>query len=77
MSRRTLPFNAIIERDGAGYTALCPELDVASQGATVEEARANLIEAVELLLLETAEPAEIESRLHREVFVTRVEVAAG
>ena len=76
MSRRTLPFNAIIERDGAGYTALCPELDVASQGATVEEARANLIEAIELLL-ETAEPAEIESRLHREGFVTRLEVAAG
>ncbi len=76
MSRRTLPFNAIIERDGAGYTALCPELDVASQGATVEEARANLIEAIGLLL-ETAEPAEIESRLHREVFVTRLEVAVG
>ena len=73
---RTLPFNAIIERDGVGYTALCPELDVASQGATVEEARANLIEAIELLL-ETAEPAEIESRLHREVFVTRLEVAVG
>jgi len=73
---RTLPFNAIIERDEVGYTALCPELDVASQGATVEEARTNLIEAIELLL-ETAEPAEIESRLHREVFVTRLEVAVG
>ncbi len=76
MSRRTLPFLAIIERDGAGYTALCPELDVASQGASVEEARANLIEAIELLL-ETAEPAEIESQLHREVFLTRLEVAVG
>lgn len=73
---RTLPFNAIIERDAEGYTAHCPELDVASQGSTVEEARANLIEAIELLL-ETAEPGEIESRLQREVFVTRLEVAIG
>ena len=69
-------FTAIIEREGDGYAALCPELDVASQGDSVEEARANLMEAVELLL-ESADPAEIESRLHREVFVTRLEVAFG
>jgi hypothetical protein len=30
---------AIIEREGDGYVALCPELDVASQGETVEDAR--------------------------------------
>lgn len=73
---RTFPFTAIIEREGDEYVGLCPELDVASQGATVEEARANLIEAVELLL-ETADPAELEARLHREVFVTRLEVGVG
>ena len=39
---------AIIEREGDGYVALCPELDIASQGDTVEEARRNLEEALEL-----------------------------
>lgn len=33
---------AIIEREGVGYVSLCPELDIASQGATIEQARANL-----------------------------------
>jgi predicted RNase H-like HicB family nuclease len=73
---RTMPFTAIIEREGDGYVALCPELDVASQGGSVEEARANLTEAVSLFL-ESAEPGEIEGRLHREVFVTRLEVGLG
>lgn len=50
---------AIIEREGDGYVSLCPELDVASQGDTIEDARTNLQEAVELFL-ETAEPSEVE-----------------
>ena len=49
---------AIIEREGDGYVALCPEVDAASQGDSVEEARANLIEALELFF-ETALPAEL------------------
>jgi predicted RNase H-like HicB family nuclease len=67
---------AIIEREGDGYVSLCPELDIASQGASVEEARANLTEALELFF-ETADAAEIKARLHDEVFVTRVDVAVG
>jgi predicted RNase H-like HicB family nuclease len=55
---------------------LCPELDIASQGATIEEARANLIEAL-TLFFETASPSEVASRLHGEVFVTQVEVPVG
>lgn len=69
-------FTALIEHESGGYVALCPELDVASQGDTVEEAKANLIEAVELFL-ETASQSEIEERLHEDVFVTRVEVTFG
>ena len=65
---------AIIEREGDGYVALCPELDVASQGDTVESARRNLIEAVELFL-QTADPSEVQRRLHSEIFITRLEVA--
>jgi len=54
---------------------LCPELDVASQGDTIEEARANLVEALELFF-ETASPEELGTRMHEEVLVTRVQVAA-
>jgi predicted RNase H-like HicB family nuclease len=67
---------AVIEREGDGYVALCPDLDVASQGDTIEEARQNLVEAVELFL-ETADPSEIQQRLHAEVYVTRIEVRVG
>ena len=69
-------FTAIIEREDDGYVSLCPELDIASQGSTVEEARANLIEALELFF-EIAEPAEIQRRLKSEVFITQMEVALG
>lgn len=74
--RRIQQLTAIIEREGDGYVALCPELDIASQGDTVEEARLNLIEALEGFF-EVAESSEIEERLHDEVFVTRVEIAVG
>ena len=70
-TKRTL--TAIIEREGNGYVALCPELDVASQGDTIEGSRANLIEALELFF-ETASPEEMRERLHDEVLVTRVQV---
>ena len=69
-------FTAIIEREGDGYVALCPEFDVASQGSTIEETRKNLQEAV-ALFLETADPSEIAERRHSEVFVTRLEVELG
>ena len=67
---------AIIEREDDGFVALCPELDIASQGATIEEARANLVEAL-TLFFETASASEIARRLHSEVFVTQVEVPVG
>jgi predicted RNase H-like HicB family nuclease len=67
---------AIIEREGDGYVALCPELDVASQGDSLEEARANLIEAL-TLFFETADASEIEHRFHSDLFVTQVEVPVG
>lgn len=69
-------FAAIIEREGNGYVSLCPELDIASQGDSIEAARENLREAIELFF-ETASADEIRIRLHDEVYVTRVEVAVG
>ncbi len=67
---------ALIEREDSGYVALCPELDIASQGDTVEEAQRNLREALELFF-ETASPSEVQERLHTEIYVTRFEVAVG
>ncbi len=67
---------AIIEREDGGFVALCPELDIASQGSSIEEARANLIEAL-TLFFETASPSEVSRRFQPEVFVTQVEVPVG
>jgi predicted RNase H-like HicB family nuclease len=67
---------AIIEREGDWYVALCPELDIASQGNSVEQARDNLREALELFF-ETASAGEVKERLRVEVYVTQVEVAVG
>ena len=67
---------AIIEREDDGFVALCPELDIASQGSSIEEARANLVEAL-TLFFEAADPCEIARRSHSEVFITQVEVPVG
>lgn len=67
---------AVIGREGDGYVAFCPELDIASQGVSIEEAKANLQEALELFF-EAASDNEIRNRLHDEIYVTRLEVAVG
>jgi predicted RNase H-like HicB family nuclease len=71
-----LRLTAIIEREDDGFVSLCPELDIASQGASIEEARANLVEAL-TLFFETADPSEASRRFHNEIFVTQVEVPIG
>ena len=73
---KRMQFTAIIQREDDGYVTLCPELDIASQGESIEQARYNLIEALELFF-EVADPSEIQNRLHTEVFVTQLEVAIG
>ncbi|HEX7229048.1 MAG TPA: type II toxin-antitoxin system HicB family antitoxin [Candidatus Binatia bacterium] len=70
-----MKLTALIEREGDGYVSLCPELDVASQGKTIEEARDNLREALELFF-EAASPDEIKQRFREEVFA-QVEVVVG
>jgi len=65
---------AIIEREGDGFVSLCPELDIASQGDSIESAKDNLKEAVELFF-ETASTNEIEKRLHSEIYITQLDVA--
>ena len=58
MSKR---LTAVIQREGDGYVALCPEVDIASQGDSIEAARDNLREALELFF-ECASPSEIQRR---------------
>ncbi len=67
---------AIIERETDGYVALCPELDIASQGDTIEEARENLREALQLFF-ESASESEIQRLTSGEIIVTQLEVAVG
>lgn len=69
-------FTAIFQREEEGWTALCPELDVASQGDSIEEAKANLREAVEMFL-EAASPDEVQQRLGTETFLSQLEVNIG
>ena len=66
----------IIEREGDGFVARCPELDVASQGRSVAEAHDNVKEAL-TLFFETALEEEAERRFQPEVYVTHIEVAFG
>jgi predicted RNase H-like HicB family nuclease len=72
----TYQLTALIEREGDLYVALCPELDIASQGETIESARSNLIEAL-TLFFETADPSEVALFLNSEFYVTRLEVPVG
>jgi predicted RNase H-like HicB family nuclease len=72
----TRTLTATIWREDDGFVALCSELDIASQGDTVEEARKNLKEAVELFF-EMASSDEIANRLNVEIYVTPLEVTIG
>jgi predicted RNase H-like HicB family nuclease len=74
--QRPQRLTAIIEREADGFVALCPELDIASQGPSVEEARANLIEAL-TLFFETTDASEVARRFHSDMFVTQIEVPVG
>jgi predicted RNase H-like HicB family nuclease len=55
-------FTTTISAEGDGYVALCPELDIASQGESIDEASTNLREAM-ALFIEIADESEIERRL--------------
>lgn len=72
----TKRLTAIIQRDDDGFVALCPELDIASQGDSIEAARENLREALELFF-QCASTGEIQQRLGGEILVTQIEVAIG
>ena len=65
---------AILTKEDDMFVAFCPELDIASQGKSVEEAKSNLAEAVELFF-ETASKNEIEERLKTDIFISPLEVA--
>lgn len=53
VSSMTKSFTALFTREGDGFVALCPEIDVVSQGGSVEGAMKNLTEAVQLFSSET------------------------
>ncbi len=72
-NRMSYQFSAVIEKEGRWYVALCPQLDVASQGRSIEEALGNLKEAVELFL-QNASKSEIKGALGSHPLITTLEV---
>ena len=74
--KSTRQFTALIEREDHGYVALCPELDIASEGESIAEAKANLQLALELFFASAA-PDEIKNRLQNEFYITRLGIAIG
>jgi predicted RNase H-like HicB family nuclease len=73
---RRFKLTAVFEKETNGYVSLCPELDIASQGDTLKEARANLREAVEGFF-ETASESEVRERLPLKILVEPMEVVVG
>lgn len=69
-------FTALIQREDDMFVAWCPDLDIASQGPTIEDAKRNLREAIELFF-EHASPSEVATRTHAEQYISSVEVAVG
>ncbi len=69
-------FTAVIEKEDDMYVSLCPELDICSQGNSIEEAKVNLKEAIELFF-DYASETEIKRRLKSEVFISPLEVNLG
>lgn len=66
--KKVLQLTAVIEQEGDGYVTTCQELDVVSEGETIEEAHMNLVEAVEGFL-EIASSSEIKRRLNKQIYV--------
>ena len=73
-TRSLPPLTALSEREGKWFVSKCPELGVASQGRTQNEAFVMLTEAVELWL-EEASPKEIKRRLKHRGAVRPLELA--
>lgn len=66
-----LTLTAAVHQEEDWYVAQCLEIDVASQGQTVEESLANLREAVSLYLDEIEDP---ERHISRTPLVTSFQV---
>jgi predicted RNase H-like HicB family nuclease len=73
---RRIKLTRVIQKEDDGFVSFCPELDIASQGDTKDEARTNLEEAIDGFL-ETAGPQEINDRLSSERYVETFEVNVG
>ena len=64
-----MDFTVVIKKEGKLYSALAPELDIASQGKSIEEAKKNIKEAIELYFED--EDAKVK---HKSVHVCHVNV---
>ena len=65
LENKKLRFHILIEKEGEMYSAICLELNVASQGKNIQKAMANLREAVELYLEDVYEAGDEEEFIPR------------
>ncbi len=81
MSKKTtvLDFQVIIFPEDGSYSAIAPEINIATQGDTIEEARANLKEALELRMesLSMDELAKIKLKLGQKIVATKLDIAVS
>ena len=64
-----------IEPEENWYVATCLENNIASQGKTIEEAMANLREAISLYYEDEDRMEELNRMQNEEVYITRLEMA--
>jgi len=64
---REITFHGIIEKSDGQYTAICIELDIATEGRTLKEAKINLKEAVEVYLESVSKDNEEAGFIPRQV----------
>ena len=68
---KELIVTVVIKKEQGKYTSWCPELDVASQGETLEEARMNLQEAVELHVETMIDNGDLQELLEKAGFESK------
>ena len=64
-------YTAILHKGGDLYVSFCPEVDIAGQGQTIEEAKENLKEAIQLFF-EHASENEKKERVFNDLYVTTI-----
>lgn len=76
MMAKQILLNVMVKEEDKGYSVICPELNVASQGETFEESISNIKEAVELYI-ESAEHLGIFDEVLEQLGISKDDFKKG